>query len=97
MRGARKRYLSLWLLAAVAVLENTPVLAADASNGLRIAHRWCEACHVVTATQTRPATDQAPPFATIAKEPGFDAGKIALFLGLSRSDAADLGACLGNS
>jgi mono/diheme cytochrome c family protein len=102
MRGLRKRYPTLWLLAAVAVLTSTPVLAADPSNGLRIAHRWCEACHVVTPTQTRPATDQAPPFASIAKEPGFDAGKIALFLldphpkmpdmGLSRSDAADLAA-----
>jgi hypothetical protein len=61
---------------------------------------------VVTATQTRPATDQAPAFATIAKEPGFDAGKIALFLldphpkmpdmGLSRSDAADLAAYIAS-
>jgi mono/diheme cytochrome c family protein len=100
MRGARKRYPSLWSLVAVAILASTPALAADPSNGLRIAHRWCEACHVVTATQARPATDQAPPFASIAKEPGFDAGKVALFLldphpkmpdvGLSRSDAADL-------
>ena len=106
MRGPRKRYPALWPLFAVAVLANTPVLAADSSNGLRVAHRWCEACHVVTATQTRPATDQAPPFASIAKEPGFDAGKIALFLldphpkmpdmGLSRSDAADLAAYIAS-
>ena len=80
MSGPRKRYLSLWPLVTLVLLANTPVLAADPSNGLRIAHRWCEACHVVTATQTRPATDQAPPFASIAREPGFDAGKIALFL-----------------
>jgi len=61
---------------------------------------------VVTATQTRLATDQAPPFASIAKEPNFDAGKIALFLldphpkmpdmGLSRSDAADLAAYIAS-
>ena len=79
-----------------------PILEANPGNGLRIAHRWCEACHIVTPTQTRPATDQAPPFAAIAKSPGFDAAKIALFLldphpkmpdmGLSRSDAADLAA-----
>jgi len=102
MRGPRNRYTAPWLLAAVAVLANTPVVAADPANGLRIAHRWCEACHVVMPAQTRPATDQAPPFASIAREPGFDAGKIALFLldphpkmpdmGLSRSDAADLAA-----
>jgi len=53
-------------------------------------------------TQRRAATDQAPPFATIAKIPDFDAGKIALFLldphpkmpnmALSRSEAADIAA-----
>src|SRR5215831_11582482 len=106
MRGARKRYPALWPLVTLVALASTPVLAADPSNGLRIAHRWCEACHVVTATQTRPATDQAPPFASIAKEPGFDASKIALFLldphpkmpdmGLSRSDAADLAAYIAS-
>jgi len=57
---------------------------------------------VVSPTQSRPATDQAPPFATVAKTPGFDAAKIALFLlnphpkmpdmALSRSEAADLAA-----
>jgi mono/diheme cytochrome c family protein len=76
--------------------------AADPSNGRRLAERWCEACHVVTPTQVRAATDQAPPFATIAKMPDFDAAKIALFLldphpkmpnmALSRSEAADLAA-----
>jgi mono/diheme cytochrome c family protein len=102
MREQRKRYPGPWAFFAAAVLANTPAVPADAANGLRIAHRWCEACHVVTPTQTRPATDQAPPFASIAKEPGFDPGKVALFLldphpkmpdmGLSRSDAADLAA-----
>jgi len=97
-----KRFTGPWGLAMLAMMATGPVLAADPDNGLRIAHRWCEACHVVTPTQTRPATDQAPPFAAIAKSPGFDAAKIALFLldphpkmpdmGLSRSDAADLAA-----
>ena len=83
-----------------AIVTASSALAADPSNGLRLAQRWCEACHVVTPTQRRAATDQAPPFATIAKTPDFDAAKIALFLldphpkmpnmGLSRSDAADL-------
>ena len=97
-----KRFTGPWRLAVVAIMATGPVLAADPGNGLRIAHRWCEACHIVTPTQTRPATDQAPPFAAIAKSPGFDAAKIALFLldlhpkmpgmGLSRSDAGDLAA-----
>jgi mono/diheme cytochrome c family protein len=102
MHQPAKRFTGHWGFMALAITATTPVVAADASNGLRIAHRWCEACHVVTPTQTRPATDQAPPFATIAKTPGFDAAKVALFLldphpkmpdmGLSRSDAADLAA-----
>jgi mono/diheme cytochrome c family protein len=86
-----------WGIVAIA-----PALAADADNGGRLAHRWCAACHVVSATQRQSTTDQAPPFATIAKIPGFDAAKIALFLldphpkmpdmALSRSEAADLAA-----
>src|SRR5262249_46512347 len=89
-------------LVLAAIAPATPAFGADPSNGQRLAHRWCEACHVVTLTQRRAATDQAPPFATIAKTSDFDAAKIALFLldphpkmpdmGLSRSEAADLAA-----
>ena len=89
-------------LVVAAIVATTPAMGADPSNGERLAHRWCEACHVVTPTQRQPATDQAPPFATIAAKPDFDATKIALFLlephpkmpdmGLSRTDAADLAA-----
>ena len=41
-----------------------PVLAADASNGKRVAVRWCAACHVVTADQ-RHAYADAPSFREI--------------------------------
>ena len=80
----------------------TSAFAADASNGERLAHRWCEACHVVSLAQHGAGTDQAPPFAAIAKRPDFEAGKIAMFLldphpkmpdmNLSRAEAADLAA-----
>jgi mono/diheme cytochrome c family protein len=83
-----------------------PGNAADAYNGSRLAHRWCEACHVVTPTQRRPATDQAPPFASIARKPGFDAARIALFLldphpkmtdmSLTRVEAGDLAAYIAS-
>ena len=76
--------------------------AADPDNGERLAQRWCAACHVVTPVQTSTTTDQAPPFPVIAKKPGFDAAKTALFLldphpkmpdmGLSRKEATDLAA-----
>ena len=85
-----------------ATLATTPAFAADADNGKRLAHRWCAACHVVSATQHSATTDQAAPFATIAKIPGFDAAKVALFLlaphpkmpdmELSRTEAGDLAA-----
>jgi hypothetical protein len=82
-----------------------PGQAADPDNGSRLAHRWCEACHVVTPTQTRASTDLAPPFASIARRPDFDAARIALFLldphpkmpdmSLTRNEAADLAAFIG--
>jgi hypothetical protein len=85
-----------------ATLATTPAFAADADNGKRLAHRWCAAGHVVSAKQHSAATDQAAPFATIAKIPGFDAAKVALFLlaphpkmpdmELSRTEAGDLAA-----
>jgi mono/diheme cytochrome c family protein len=89
-------------LIVAAALAMAPAYAADPDNGERLAQRWCAACHVVSATQRQSTTDQAPPFASIAKTPGFDAAKIALFLldphpkmpdmGLSRTAAADLAA-----
>ena len=100
---SRLRYICHGLIIA-ATLAITPAFGADPTNGERLAHRWCEACHVVvvSAIQRRSTTDQAPPFASIAKIPGLDAAKIALFLldphpkmpdmGLSRTGAADLAA-----
>ena len=100
VRPTKLRCACRCLVFAGSLATASSVFAADPDNGRRLAHRWCEACHVVTPTQSRPATDQAPPFATIAKTTDFDAAKIALFLldphpkmpdmGLSRSDAADL-------
>ena len=75
--------------------------AADVEHGEVMAKRWCASCHIVASDQKTGST-QAPPFSAIAKMPGFDAGKVALFLlaphpkmpdmNLSRSEAADLAA-----
>jgi mono/diheme cytochrome c family protein len=71
----------LGYLAAVGIIVSpVQAFAADADNGERLAQRWCAACHVVTPAQTSTTTDRAPPFPVIAKMPGFDAAKIALFL-----------------
>jgi mono/diheme cytochrome c family protein len=53
---------------AAAVTQSA--LAADASNGERLAMRWCAACHVVAGDQ-REANVDAPPFEEIAKRPNF--------------------------
>ena len=74
-------------------------LAADADNGKTLANRWCSSCHVVDHEQ-KLATDQAPPFAALARAPAFDANKLAFLLlkphpnmptlSLSRSEIADI-------
>jgi mono/diheme cytochrome c family protein len=75
--------------------------AADAATGERLARRWCASCHVV-ATNQRQGNTQAAPFSEVAKVPGLDASRLALYLlaphppmpdmNLSRSEAADLAA-----
>jgi mono/diheme cytochrome c family protein len=79
----------------------TSAWSADVDHGERLARRWCAACHIVAPDQTG-GRDNIPPFATIAKIPGFGAGNIVLFLldphpkmpdmQLSRSEAEDLAA-----
>ncbi len=85
---------------ALATLSSAAA-AADAANGGTLAKRWCADCHVVASDQQRGST-QAPPFSVIADKPGFNSGKLALFLlephpkmpnmNLSRKEADDLAA-----
>jgi len=94
----KRTFPSLLLLIAVTILPQVAV-AADAANGEKLAKRWCAACHVV-ATDQKSGNTQVAPFSTIAKEPGFDTAKLALYLllphpkmpdmNLTRSEAADL-------
>ena len=90
------------LLSSLAVVTLAyEAAASDAANGERLARRWCASCHVVAADQ-RQGNTQAAPFSEMAKIPGLDASKLALFLlaphppmpdmSLSRSEAADLAA-----
>jgi hypothetical protein len=100
--GPELKAISRGLLAAVMVAP--PAFAADAYsayNGERLARRWCEPCHVVASDQ-REVTGEAPPFASIARRPGFDPARLALFLldphpkmpdmSLTRNEASDLAA-----
>jgi mono/diheme cytochrome c family protein len=57
----------------LALLLTTPAIAADlpdpkAARGLAIAREWCASCHKVEDRQTE-ATDAAPTFASIARQP----------------------------
>jgi mono/diheme cytochrome c family protein len=94
----------LWIglcATVVAVLAVTSSLAADPDHGETLVKRWCAPCHLVASDQKGPTTE-APSFASVARRPGFDAAKVALFLldphpkmpnmALSRDEAADIAA-----
>jgi mono/diheme cytochrome c family protein len=75
--------------------------AGDAENGKNLAQRWCAACHVVSSEQHQ-ASVAAPTFASIARQSGFNAEKLAFFLldphpkmpnmSLTRREASNLAA-----
>ena len=83
----------------VAITFASTAALADAANGEKLARRWCADCHVVASDQRQGST-QAAPFSEMAKIPGLNAEKIALYLllphpkmpdmSLSRKEAADL-------
>ena len=82
------------------VQGSTSSFAADAIQGKIVAERWCAGCHIVEHEQKSATTDQAPPFASIAKTADFGANRLALLLlkphpnmpklTLSRTEIADL-------
>ncbi len=74
------RIFKLGLLAAAAsIIATLPGYAADPHHGLLLAKQWCAACHVVSSDQ-REANADAPPFATIARQPQFNVQALAYFL-----------------
>ena len=78
-------------------LAASPLLAADAASGQRIAARWCAACHMISPDQGG-ATTEAPGFPSIALR--YSSKELALFLAspyprmpnmaLSQPEIADL-------
>lgn len=99
LRSPRRAGVAVAALAALSLTATA--FAADADHGETLAKRWCAACHIVAPDQTH-GQDNVPPFATIAKIPGFNADLIARFLmnphpkmpdmQLSRDEADDLAA-----
>jgi mono/diheme cytochrome c family protein len=88
-------------LGLCASITGAAAMPADPARGEKLARNWCASCHIVANDQNHGA-DNVPPFATIARKPGFDGVKIAQFLmdphpkmpdmQLSRDEAKDLGA-----
>jgi mono/diheme cytochrome c family protein len=88
-------------LAAMALVLSGVPAWADAAKGKVLAQRWCASCHIVAPDQQQASAD-APPFAGIARAPGFSAQRVAFFLldphpkmpqmALSRRDAEDIAA-----
>ena len=94
--------LRLLLFSVIAAgLVSFPGFAADPNHGQQLAKRWCAGCHVVANDQSQASSD-APPFATIARNPDFNANRLAYFLlephpkmpnmNLTRTEATDLAA-----
>jgi mono/diheme cytochrome c family protein len=104
--GARAfgRYAVL-ALGVWASITSAAAMPAEPARGKKLARHWCASCHVV-ANDQKSGVDSAPPFATIARKPGFDGGKIAQFLmdphpkmpdmQLSRDETKDLGAYIAS-
>ncbi len=85
----------------LAGLGTSLAAAADVQHGKQLAQRWCAECHLVAPDQTRANADVAT-FASVAKQPGFNAAQLAFFLldphpkmpnmALTRVEAGDLAA-----
>jgi mono/diheme cytochrome c family protein len=88
-----------------AVLKSFPAFAADPAHGEQLAQRWCASCHVV-ANDQRQASSDAPPFSSVARNPSFNADRLAFFLldphpkmpnmSLTRNEATDLAAYIAS-
>ncbi len=101
MKTFRATAISLVAFSAAA----SPVHAADRIHGGELARQWCASCHVVSPDQ-RQTTSEAPPFTTIARQPGFDENRLAFFLldphpkmpnmSLTRLEAGDIAAYIGS-
>ena len=63
----------------MSMLMPLPAAAQDPGIGRSLAVRWCTACHVVDANQSK-ATDNAPSFRTIAARPDTTADSLDRYL-----------------
>lgn len=69
------------------LLLGGPAAAGDAKSGHRLAQRWCTGCHAVEANR---ASDRAPPFAVIAKNPASTPERLRAWLSTPHDVMPDL-------
>lgn len=77
----------LLLLSGVAHAQSLP---GDTFSGRNLALRICSDCHVVAAGQARPATDGAPTFAAISRDPAVTALSLHVFLQSSHTNMPNI-------
>jgi mono/diheme cytochrome c family protein len=73
------RVFTVCQITVLLLVSTVEAYCADPEHGLALAKRWCASCHVVSPDQQRANAD-APPFATVARSPNFDARHLAYFL-----------------
>jgi len=82
------------VLATVLLLLSIPAhaqtLPGDPASGRNLALRICSDCHLVAEGQARPATDGAPTFAAIARQPSTTALSLRAFLQSPHRDMPNL-------
>jgi cytochrome c len=73
-----------WTIAVFFTLVHAPLAAMDLPGdsvlGLAVALRNCAGCHAVAEGQGRPATDAAPPFTALGRDPAITAETLRSFL-----------------
>lgn len=77
-----------------AALPAQTAQAADVEAGKALALQWCASCHLVSNDQTTAASTSLPSFFDMAKDPSWDAGKLATFLANPHPQMPDM--TLGN-
>lgn len=73
-----------WMVHFFLALAPAPLLAMDLPGdpalGLAVAMRNCAGCHAVAEGQVGPATDAAPPFSSLARDPAITVESLRGFL-----------------
>jgi mono/diheme cytochrome c family protein len=92
----------MWLPLLGALLVSGASVAADPSEGRRLAEQWCASCHAIAPGQA--SSELVPPFASIVRDRGRSTEWLSTWLStpheampdlsLTRQEIADLAAFL---